>query len=49
MRTLRESLSTYLAQVFLEWEMFQMKVVEETKTRLSCLRTFFPKIMLFIR
>jgi hypothetical protein len=32
---------SYLAQFFLEWEMFQTKVVEEIKTRILCSITFF--------
>ena len=32
---------SYLAQFFLEWEMFQTKVVEKIKTRISCSLTFF--------
>jgi uncharacterized protein (UPF0305 family) len=33
----------YLAEFFLEWEMFQTKVVEKIKTRILCLATFFRK------
>ena len=33
--------SSYLAQLFLEWEMFQIKVVEKTKTQTLCSITFF--------
>ena len=32
---------SYLAQFFLEWEMFQTKVVEKIKTHISCSVTFF--------
>ena len=32
---------SYLAQFFLEWEMFQIKVVEKTKTHILCSITFF--------
>ena len=33
----------YLAQFFLEWEMFQIKVVEKIKTHILCSVTYFPK------
>jgi len=33
---------SYLAEFFLEWEMFQTKVVEKTKTQI-CLMAFFRK------
>jgi len=33
--------SPYLAHFFLEWEMFQIKVVEKIKTYILCLMTFF--------
>jgi hypothetical protein len=33
----------YLAEFFLEWEMFQTKIVEEIKTRFLCSVTFFRK------
>ena len=33
----------YLAQFFLEWEMFQTKVVEKIKTHILCPVTFFRK------
>ena len=32
---------SFLAQFFLEWDMFQTKVVEKIKTRILCLTTFF--------
>jgi len=32
---------SYLAQFFLEWEMFQIKVVEKIKIRILCSITFF--------
>ena len=32
---------SYLAQFFLEWEMFQMKSVQKTKTRVLYSVTFF--------
>jgi hypothetical protein len=32
---------SYFAQFFLEWEIFQTKVVEETKTHILCHLTFF--------
>ena len=34
---------SYLAQFFLEWEMFQTKVVEKIKTHILCSVTFFRK------
>ena len=34
---------SYLAQLFLEWEMFQTKVVEKIKTHILCSVTFFRK------
>jgi hypothetical protein len=33
----------YLADLFLEWETFQITVVEKIKTHILCLITFFPK------
>ena len=33
----------YLAQLFLEWEMFQTKVVEKIETHILCSVTFFQK------
>jgi hypothetical protein len=33
----------YLAKFFLEWEMFQTKVVEKIKTHILCSITFFRK------
>ena len=33
----------YLAEFFLEWEMFQIKVVKKIKTRILCSATFFRK------
>jgi hypothetical protein len=41
--------SSYLAQFFLEWEMFQTKVVEKIETYILWSITFFSKIMLFMR
>jgi len=35
---------SYLAQFFLEWEMFQTKVVEKIKTHILCPVTFFPEM-----
>jgi hypothetical protein len=32
---------SYLAQFFLEWEMFQMKVVEKIKAHILCSLFFF--------
>ena len=34
---------SYLAQFFLEWEMFQTNVVEKLKTRILCSVTIFRK------
>ena len=34
---------SYLAQFFLEWEMFQTEVVEEIKTQFLCSIKFFPR------
>ena len=34
---------SYLAQFFLEWEMFQTKVVEKIKTHIFCSVTVFRK------
>ena len=34
---------SYLAQFFLEWEMFQTKVVEKIETHILCSVTFFRK------
>ena len=34
---------SYLAQFFLEWEMFQTKVVEKIKTHISSSVNCFPK------
>jgi hypothetical protein len=31
----------YLAEFFLEWEMFQIKVIEKNKTHILCSLTFF--------
>jgi hypothetical protein len=39
----------YLAEFFLEWEMFRTKVVDNIKTHILLLITFFPNIMLFMR
>jgi len=33
---------SYLAEIFLEWEMLQSKVVENIKTNISSSVTFFP-------
>ena len=38
---------SYLAQFFLEWEIFQTKVVEEIKTRFVFSKFYFSKIVLF--
>ena len=34
---------SYLAEFFLEWEMFQTKVVEKIKTHILCSVTFLRK------
>jgi hypothetical protein len=39
----------YLAEFVLEWEMFQVKVVEKIKTHILYSVTFFPKIVPFMR
>ena len=36
---------TYLDELFLQWEMFQTKIVEKIKTHILCSVTFFPKIV----
>ena len=33
----------YLTEFFLEWEMFQIKVIEKIKIHILCSITFFPK------
>ena len=38
---------SYLAHFFLEWEMFQTKVVEKIKINILCSVTFFSKIVPF--
>jgi len=38
---------SYLAPFFLEWKMFQSKVVEETETRILCSVFFFSKMRRF--
>jgi uncharacterized protein (DUF362 family) len=43
------NLRLYLAEFFLEWEMFQTKVVEKIKTHILCSITLFLKNMLFMR
>jgi len=35
---------SYLAQFFLEWEMFQTNVVQKIKTHILCSVTFFRKL-----
>ena len=47
MKTFSHSLQ-YLAEFFLEWEIFQTKVVEKIKTRILCSVTFFQKIVPFV-
>jgi hypothetical protein len=39
----------YLAEFFLEWEIFQIKVVEKIKTHILCSVILFPKIVPFMR
>ena len=34
---------SYLAQFFLEWEMFQTKIIEKIKTHVLCSVTFFSE------
>ena len=36
---------SYLTHYFLEWEMFETKVVEKTKTHISCSITFFEYVI----
>jgi len=38
---------SYLAQFFLEWEMFQTKVVEKLKTHILCFVTFSKNIAVY--
>jgi hypothetical protein len=40
---------SYLAQFFLEWEIFQTKVVEKIKTHILCSITFFSKTVPFMK
>ena len=35
----------YLGELFLEWEMFQIKVLEKIKINILCPIIFFPKIV----
>jgi hypothetical protein len=37
----------YLTEFFLEWEIFQRKVVEKIKTHILYSTTFFPKVVPF--
>ena len=39
----------YLAEFFLEWEMFQTKFVEKMKTQFKSSNFFFTKIVSFMR
>jgi len=39
----------YLAQLFLEWEMFRTNVIEEIKTYVFCPITFVSRIVSFMR
>jgi len=38
---------SYLAQFFLEWEMFWTKVVEKIKTHILCSVTFFDNLAVY--
>jgi hypothetical protein len=42
------NLSQYLAEVFLNWEIFQTKLVEEIKINILCSVTFFLKLCHFL-
>jgi len=42
-------LSPHLAELFLEFKMFQTEVVEKIKAHILCLTSFFPKIVPFMR
>jgi len=39
----------YLAEFFLEWEMFQKKVVEKNQNTHFAFSNFLPKFMLFMK
>jgi hypothetical protein len=39
----------YLAELPLEWEMFQTKFVEKIKIHILCSVIFFPKVVPFMR
>jgi hypothetical protein len=43
MKTYVVNLCNYLAEILLEWEMFQTKVVEKIKTNIICSITLFRK------
>jgi hypothetical protein len=45
----QDTLSVYVAQFFLEGEMFQTKVVDKIKIHILCSITYFYKIMPFMR
>ena len=36
----------YLAECFLEWKMFEIKVVEKVKIHIFCSVVFFPKTVI---
>ena len=38
---------SYLSQFLLEWEMFQIKVLEKIKTHILCSVTFYRNLCLF--
>jgi hypothetical protein len=42
-------LPLYLATSFLEWEISEMKVLQQIKTQILCPVTFFSKIVPFMR
>jgi len=39
----------YLAELFLEWDMFQAKIVEKIRTHILRLATFLPKTVSFMK
>jgi hypothetical protein len=43
------SLWLYLAKFFLEWEMFQIKIVAKIKAHILYSLTIFPKIVQFMK
>ena len=40
---------SYLAQLFLEWEMFQTNIIENIKTHILCAITFLKKKIVTLR